>query len=84
MSISRILELSTRIAANTSKVSDYLTANNLPLPSFDIDGPFESAVPKDATEIEAARSAVIEDAQELRRLMLGPREYLMSYTVSPH
>ncbi|KAI8626344.1 S-adenosyl-L-methionine-dependent methyltransferase [Xylariaceae sp. FL1651] len=78
MSISRISELAARIATNTAKVNDYLVTNKLPVPSFDVDGPSESAVPKDQYDIEAARTAVIDDTQELRRLMLGPREYLWS------
>lgn len=77
----RIVELAKRIAANTETLQNYLTAHGLPTPSFDIDGPKDSLVPKTATEIEAARVAIIDDTQELRRLVLGPREYLMSYSV---
>ncbi|KAI1775119.1 S-adenosyl-L-methionine-dependent methyltransferase [Hypoxylon cercidicola] len=79
MSTPRIVELAIRIAANTSKVSDYLAANNLPQPSFDLDTPPYGAVPKDAPEIEALRQSVLEDTSELRHLMLGPREYLLSF-----
>ncbi|KAM7206072.1 S-adenosyl-L-methionine-dependent methyltransferase [Naviculisporaceae sp. PSN 640] len=77
---SRITELASRIAANTRKLNDYLVAHNLPTPSFDVDGPKDTLVPKQETEVEAARVAIIDDTQELRRLVLGPREYLMSYT----
>lgn len=78
----RIVELANRIAANTAVLNDYLTAHGLPTPSFDLNGPKDTLVPKEETDIEAARVAIIDDAQELRRLVLGPREYLMSYTVS--
>lgn len=81
MSTTRIVELSSRIAANTAKLNDYLVSNNLPTLSFDINAPTESLISKENTELEAARVAVIDDTQELRNLMLGPREYLMSFTV---
>ncbi len=80
MSSSRLVELSARIAANTTKVNDYLITHQLPQPSFDVDGPLESLIPKQAIDIEAARVAVIDDTLELRRLILGPRDYLLSYT----
>lgn len=82
MSSSRILELSSRIAANTTKLDEYLKSNNIPSPSFDIDGPRDTLVPKHETDVEAARVSIIDDTLELRQLVLGPREYLMSYTVS--
>ncbi|KAF3025037.1 hypothetical protein E8E14_014355 [Neopestalotiopsis sp. 37M] len=81
MSPSRIVELSTRIATNTAKVDEYLISHDLPTPSFDVDGPFQSMIPKDDVELEAARVAIIDDTLELRRLVLGPRDYLMTFTV---
>ncbi|RYP60843.1 hypothetical protein DL771_010354 [Monosporascus sp. 5C6A] len=80
MAPSRISELATRIAANTNKLNDYFVAHNLPTPSFGVNGPLDTLVPKEEKEVEAARVAIIDDTQELRRLVLGPREYLMSYT----
>lgn len=77
MAIPYIVELATRIASNTSKVSDYLAANNLPQPSFELDTP-PSPVPRDAVEIESLRQAVLRDTAELRSLMLGPRDSLFS------
>lgn len=81
MATSRIVELSSRIAANTAKLNEYLVAHDLPTPSFDVDAPLDTLVPKAELEAEAARVAIIDDTQELRRLALGPRDYLMSYTV---
>lgn len=81
MSLSRIVELSASIADNTAKVDAYLTANDLPTPSFDVNAPLQSMIPKTEVEIEAARVAIIDDTLELRRLMLGPRDYLMTFTV---
>lgn len=83
MTTSRIVELSNRIAANTAILNDYLVSHDLPTPSFDENGPKDTLVPKDELEVESARVAIIDDTQELRRLALGPREYLMSYEVSP-
>jgi hypothetical protein len=83
MSVPRIVEVATRIATNTSIVSEYLAANDLPQPSFDLDTPLYGVVPKDAPNIEALRQSVLADTAELRHLMLGPREYLFSFVVSP-
>ncbi|KAK8034305.1 hypothetical protein PG993_009300 [Apiospora rasikravindrae] len=80
MSTNRIVELSSKIAANTAKLNDYLVSKKLPTPSFDLNGPTDSLIPKHNTDMEAVRVAVIDDTLELRQLMLGPREYLMSYT----
>ncbi|KAI1801108.1 S-adenosyl-L-methionine-dependent methyltransferase [Daldinia bambusicola] len=80
MASSRIVELATRITTNTAKINDYLLSHNLPPPSFEVDGPLDTLIPKDEIEVESARVAVIDDTLELRRLALGPREYLMSYT----
>ncbi|KAI1452634.1 S-adenosyl-L-methionine-dependent methyltransferase [Annulohypoxylon moriforme] len=79
MSPPRIIELATRIATNTTKVSDYLASNNLAQPSFDINAPLYGILPKDATEIETLRQSVLSDTAELRDLMLGPRDYLFSF-----
>ncbi len=83
MASSRIVELANRIANNTAKVNDYLLSHDLPTPSFDVAGPLDTLIPKHELDIESARVAVIDDTLELRRLVLGPREYLMSYTASP-
>lgn len=71
-----IVELATRIATNTSKVSEYLAANGHPQPSFDVDAP-PSPIPKDAADIELLRQAILADTAELRSLMLGPKDFLM-------
>lgn len=81
MSMPRIVELSARIADNTAKVNEYLNAHHLPTPSFDVSAPLQSMIPNTEVEIEAARVAIIDDTLELRRLMLGPRDYLMTFTV---
>lgn len=75
-------ELAARIQANTDKLRKYLVDNDLPLPTFDVSGPQDSLIPQHETELQAARDAIVDDALELRRLVLGPRDYLMSYHVS--
>ncbi|KAI1389995.1 S-adenosyl-L-methionine-dependent methyltransferase [Hypoxylon trugodes] len=80
MSTTRIVELSTRIAANTIKLDEYLKSHNLLTPSFDVDGPLDTLVPKDEIEIEKSRISIIEDTTELRRLALGPKEHLMNFS----
>ncbi|KAI0867360.1 S-adenosyl-L-methionine-dependent methyltransferase [Hypoxylon argillaceum] len=77
---SRILDLSARIAANSAKLNAYLHAHQLPNPSFSVDAPCDSLVPKSEKDVEAARVAIIEDTLELRSLALGPREYVMSFS----
>ncbi|KAI0448092.1 S-adenosyl-L-methionine-dependent methyltransferase [Xylaria telfairii] len=75
----RIAELSARIAANTTKIDDFLAAQSLPTPSFGPDAA-TSLFPPSTTDgdILAARQAVLRDTLELRDLMLGPREHLFS------
>lgn len=83
MATATISELASIIATNTAKVNEYLASKNLPLPSFDVNAPSTSLIPPEAEEIEAARAAVIEATTKLHRLMLGPRDYLQSFTVCP-
>ncbi|KAI1212023.1 putative O-methyltransferase [Annulohypoxylon truncatum] len=79
MKDSQILELSVRIATNTARVNDYLSANNLPQPSFDVNAPLQFVISPSEPEVAAAHQAVLHDCRELRDLMLGPREYLTSF-----
>ncbi|KAI0856565.1 hypothetical protein F4860DRAFT_518749 [Xylaria cubensis] len=77
MSVPRIVELAQPIATNTAKVSQYLSVNDLPQPSFNLDVPLNGPIPKDAApEIMELRLSVPKDTIELRHLMLGPRDYL--------
>ena len=69
------------ISHNTHKVAEYLRSKSLPFPSFDVEAPRESMIPLEAVEIQQARADVINDTRKLRNLMLGPRDYLMSFTV---
>ena len=72
----RIAELASIITENTAIVDEYLSARDLPTPSFDIDAPAKLPIADDALEVEAARAAVIDATGELQALMLGPMELL--------
>ncbi|KAI1380433.1 S-adenosyl-L-methionine-dependent methyltransferase [Hypoxylon crocopeplum] len=80
MSDSRIVELSSRIASNTVKLNDFLVSKDLQTPSFAVDAPLDAQIPKYEIEIEKSRVAIIDDTLELRHLVLGPRDYLMSFS----
>ena len=72
MAASRIAQLSGLIAVNVAKLEGYLNENNLPFPSFDVDGPVKINYSSDAPEIEAARTAAVEASIELHDLLQGP------------
>ncbi|KAF1826400.1 S-adenosyl-L-methionine-dependent methyltransferase [Dissoconium aciculare CBS 342.82] len=74
-----ILVLAKLIASETEKVAAYLAHNHLAFPSFDLDGPPASLISTEAVDIEAARLAVIVATQRLRNLILGPKDYLLSF-----
>ncbi len=81
MATETVKGLAVIISENTAIVEQYLSLNNLSHPSFSVDGPRESLVPRDAGDIEAARLAVIDATSKLRNMMLGPREFLQSFAV---
>lgn len=76
-----IEDLALIISTNTAKVKDHLVSNNLPLPSFNVDAPAQSLIAPEAEEIQAARLAVIDATLKLHNLLLGPRDFLQSFTV---
>jgi hypothetical protein len=82
MSQPSLSELAATISANTAKIENYLRSHDLKSPSFDVDAPTGSLVPSDAPELETARSELIDATLMLHDLILGPKEYLMKYTVS--
>jgi hypothetical protein len=82
MTTPSILELASIISSNTSKINDFIQAENLSQPSFDADAPKNSVIPADNHELEAARGAVIDATLMLHDLILGPKEHLLSFTVS--
>ena len=81
MATSEIMDLAVIIATNTAKVHEYLSANNLPHPSFNPDAPKKYMIPPTERHIEDAREAVIDATSKLRTLMLGPTDYVLEQTV---
>jgi hypothetical protein len=75
---SRIAELAAVVASHTKQIDDHLTANGLPQPSFDTDGPAELQLPP---QLEQARAVVLQATQELNDLLQGPRELLFNHHV---
>lgn len=81
MAHSRILTLANIISSNTSLINSHLSAQNLPTPSFDPEVPAD-LLSGHGAEFEEARQNVVEATDELRTLLLGPKEYLMGIYVS--
>lgn len=75
---SRIVELTTIISVNTAKIDQYISKNNLPQPSFDVDGPVSLNLPQNLQEI---REDVLNASLELSELLLGPKEVIADYQV---
>ncbi|KUJ12941.1 S-adenosyl-L-methionine-dependent methyltransferase [Mollisia scopiformis] len=75
MSTSRIVELSCIIHEHTAKVDAYLESQKLPTPSFDTSYP--AKVPL-SPNIQSCQDAVLDAADELTALMLGPAAGSMS------
>lgn len=75
-----IAELAASIFENTIKVNEYMTRNDIVIPSLDLGSPISWNIPLEATDILAARKAAIEATVELQTLLLGPREHFIQLT----
>ena len=73
----RASELASKIQLNTSVLIEHLTTQGLPLPSFSVETPVVQSLPP---EIAQAREAMVEAAEELQALVLGPLANLMRLT----
>ena len=69
----RITELAAIVSQNTEAISSHIKKHNLPPLSFAASAPM--ALPE---ELEGARTAVVEATEELKLLMQGPKEMLLS------
>ena len=67
---SRIVELARHLLENVSTLDDYLNAQNLPTPSFDVHGPINVEI--ESSEVVDARDAAIDASTELSELLQGP------------
>ena len=75
---SRITKLAGVIAKKTAELDSFLLSRHLPFPSFDIDAPPDFRLPE---ELESTRNLVIDASTELKELLLGPKELLLSNVV---
>lgn len=70
----------TRLAATISEasalLSAYIVKNNLPNPSFEVGAPPELPIPVEDHELQASRLRLLQAAQDLASLALGPVEDL--------
>jgi hypothetical protein len=71
-STSRMIALAQQITKATEKLETHMKANNLPMPSFDVDAPADfPTLPED---IQQSRQEIIHATKELGLLAHGPRE----------
>lgn len=71
-STSRMVELAQKITKATQELETYMKANNLPMPSFDVDAPADfPTLPED---VQQSRQEIIHATKELGLLAHGPRE----------
>ncbi|KAL8792396.1 MAG: hypothetical protein Q9195_005010 [Heterodermia aff. obscurata] len=73
-----ITDLAASISRNTQIVHDYFVAKNLPLPSFDVNGPQAITIPPEEKEVTDARKQLLSDTQALQHLTMGPVDLLRS------
>lgn len=76
-----ITELAAAISRNTQIVNDYLVAHDIPVPSFDVNGPATVPIPPSEKEIAAAHAQAIADSLALHNVLKGPNEMLMGLAV---
>lgn len=68
-----LTQLAEDISRNTSVIVEHLKSNNLPQPSFDVDGP-SHPIPNTDERLSEARHALIEASKALHALAVGPAE----------
>ncbi|MCJ1252099.1 hypothetical protein MMC30_009337 [Trapelia coarctata] len=71
-----LIALSSTISTEAERLATYITTQNLPNPSFAVDGPPTFPVPLDNEELQASRMRLLTAAQDLAVLALGPVESL--------
>ncbi|KAG9235754.1 O-methyltransferase-domain-containing protein [Amylocarpus encephaloides] len=76
-STTKISELAEVISSNTAIVDRYFISNNLPTPSFEVDGPSTIIFPPHEKDVAAAYSQVLSATLELHTLMKGPTDMLL-------
>ena len=69
MALSQVARLAGLIANSASVIDNHLHVDNLPPPSFHVDGPVEFGILTNHAEIEKARTTAIGDCMELSDLL---------------
>ncbi|KAJ4298318.1 hypothetical protein N0V90_006218 [Kalmusia sp. IMI 367209] len=72
----KIIQLAREISQKTSILSDYFAAHDLPFPSLDASAALSVQIPEDNIELQKARVTAVEACEELRAILMGPRELL--------
>lgn len=72
--------LASQISTHATALSQLLTEANLPAPSFAPDAPPSPPHGKDFENIQAARMSLIEAAQAIRDLALGPVDCITAFS----
>ena len=68
-----LTELASKISAAASIIDSYLTKNNIPKPSFNVDSP--PTLPNDP-EVQTAKMQAQEALMDMKDLLLGPNDLL--------
>lgn len=68
-----LTELASKISAAASIIDSYLTKNNIPKPSFNVDGP--PGLPNDP-EVQTAKMQAHEALMDMKDLLMGPNDLL--------
>lgn len=68
--------LASTITKESERLAAYIDKNNLPNPSFDVNGPPAFPVPLEDEELQTSRMTLMRAAQDLATLALGPVESL--------
>ncbi|EOD44518.1 putative o- protein [Neofusicoccum parvum UCRNP2] len=74
--MSPLTDLALTIVVEAKRLADYLDENNLPQPSFGIEGPPRLPLPTHDLEIRTSQGRLYESLQKLSALTLGPVEHL--------
>ena len=77
---SRISTLWQAIARDTAILDEYFRLENLPTPTWDVDGPQELRIPSKGPVCEAYERAV-DDTLELHKLLIGSSKNVRSFAV---
>ena len=71
-----IKDLSERIARNSILIDKWLASNYAKVPSFEQDAEQEFPSTASEVEVEAARSAILDDTSTIHDMLIGPGEVL--------